>query len=369
MGQGKEPKIPLGIVLWNTSSNHGPGPAPAGTSDGGPMGSDRIDDGIHAAVVAGSHNAAIGLPAAWAIVRDGGSALDAVEAATRVIEDNEADHSVGYSGFPNLLGDVELDAAIMDGARRNLGAVGAIRGFRHPISVARGVLERLPHSLLVGEGAALFAGELGFEPEDLLTDETRRIWREGIEGHFPGNLAMFRGPLAQLTSLAADPEHVVGTVNVLARDLDGGLAAAVSTSGWAWKYPGRLGDSPVAGAGIYADNRYGAAGCTGLGEVSMRGGLCRDVMSRLAAGQPLVDAGREAIEDLLPIAAEFPDSAVMNMVTLDAAGQVVSFTTSPSQQHVVMRHGDVEPVAEPSVHVSWPGVSVARASDAGGADR
>lgn len=326
-------------------------------------------DGIDGAVVAGSHNAAIGLPAAWEILRRGGSAVDAVEAATCVVEDNEADHSVGYSGFPNLLGDVELDAAIMDGARRKLGAVGAIKGYRHPVSVARGVLERLPHSLLVGEGAARFARELGFDAEDLLTDETRRIWREGIEGHFPGNLAMFRGPLAQLTSLAADPEHVVGTVNVIARDRDGGLAAAVSTSGWAWKYPGRLGDSPVAGAGIYADNRYGAAGCTGLGEVSMRGGLCRDVMSRIAAGQALTEAGRAAIEDLLPIAQEFPDSAVMNMVTLDAAGQVVSFTTSPSQQHVVMRSGYAEPVAEPSVHVSWPGVSVPRGAEPQRVDR
>jgi L-asparaginase / beta-aspartyl-peptidase len=321
-------------------------------------------EGFDGAVVAGSHNAAIGLPDAWEIIRSGGSAVEAVEAATRRVEDNEADHSVGYSGFPNLLGDVELDAAVMDGARRRLGAVGAVKGFRHPVSIARGVMERLPHSMLVGDGAARFARELGLEPEDLLTEETRRIWREGIEGHFPGNLAMFRGPLAQLTSLAADPEHVVGTVNVLARDLEGNVAAAVSTSGWAWKYPGRLGDSPVAGAGIFADNRYGAAGCTGLGEVSMRGGLCRDVMSRLAAGQSLTDAGRAAIEDLLPIALEFPDSAVMNMVGLDATGQVVSFTTSPSQQHVEMREGHTEPVSVPSVHVPWPGVVVGRAADA-----
>lgn len=320
-------------------------------------------DGIGRAVVAGSHNAAIGLPAAWDVVASGGSALDAVEAATRVVEDNELDHSVGYSGFPNLVGEVELDAAIMDGAHRRLGAVGAIKGYRHPISVARGVLERLPHSLLVGDGAARFAQELGFVAEDLLTDETRSIWREGIAGHFPGKLEMFRGPLAQLTSLAADPEHVVGTVNVVARDLTGNVAVAVSTSGWAWKYPGRLGDSPVAGAGIFADNRYGAAGCTGLGEVSMRGGLVRDVISRLAAGQPVTDAGREAIEDLLPIALEFPDSAVMNMVALDADGQVVSFTTAASHHHVVMRHGDTEPVVEPSIVVSWPGVVLGRDDD------
>jgi beta-aspartyl-peptidase (threonine type) len=321
-------------------------------------------DGMSGTVVTGSRNAAIGLPGAWEILRSGGSALDAVEAATRAVEDNEVDHSVGYSGFPNLVGDVELDAAIMDGSHRKLGAVGALKGFRNPVSVARGVLERLPHSLLVGDGAGRFARELGFETEDLLTEETKRIWREGIEGYFPGNLAMFRGPLAQLTSLAADPEHVAGTVNVLARDQQGSVAAAVSTSGWAWKYPGRLGDSPLAGAGIFADDRYGAAGCTGLGEVSMRGGLCRDVISRLAAGQAVQDAGREAIEDLLPIAQEFPDSAVMNMVVIGASGQVVSFTTSPSQQHLEMREGCAEPVVVPSLHVAWPGVVVVRSDDA-----
>jgi beta-aspartyl-peptidase (threonine type) len=312
------------------------------------------------AVVAGSHNAEIGLPAAWAILSAGGTAIDAVEAATRLVEDNEADHSVGYSGYPNLLGQVQLDAAIMDGARRRVGAVGALEGFRHPISVARAVMERLPHTFLAGAGAARFAGEIGMSSEELLTDETRRIWQDGIDGLLPGKLELFRGPLAQLTSLAADPEHVHGTVNVVARDVHGNLASAVSTSGWAWKHPGRIGDSPVVGAGIYADNRYGAAGCTGLGEVSIRGGLVRDFISRLAAGQPLIEAGRAAIEDLLPIALDFPDSAVMNMLAITRDGEVTSFTTSPELGWVVMREGDEVPVREQSIRVEWPGVELRR---------
>ncbi|WP_432990856.1 N(4)-(beta-N-acetylglucosaminyl)-L-asparaginase [Dactylosporangium sp. CA-233914] len=317
-------------------------------------------DPSNTAVVAGSHNAEIGLPAAWEILAAGGSAVDAVEAATRLVEDNPADHSVGYTGYPNLLGEVQLDAAIMDGANRRVGAVGAIAGYRHPVTVARAVMEKLPHTFLVGEGAARFASEIGMTPEDLLTDETCDMWQKGINGVLPGKLEMFRGPLAQLTALAADPEHVAGTVNVVARDVHGHLAAAVSTSGWAWKYPGRIGDSPIVGAGIYADDRYGAAGCTGLGEVSMRGGLVRDVISRLAAGQPLVDAGRAAIEDLLPIALEFPDSAVMNMVAMTPEGEVASFTTASSLEYVYLRDGMSEPVRAKSVSVDWPGVELGR---------
>lgn len=316
------------------------------------MFSDRTDR----PVVAGSHNAEVGLVAAWEILAGGGSAVAAVEAATRIVEDNEADHSVGFGGYPNLLGDVELDAAIMEGTTRKVGAVGAIRGYRHPVSVARGVMEQLPHTFLVGDGAARFAAEIGMSAEELLTNETRRVWREGIEGRLPGKLELFREPLARLTALAADPEHVAGTVNVVARDAEGHLAAAVSTSGWAWKYPGRVGDSPVVGAGIYADDRYGAAGCTGLGELAIRGGLVRDVISRLAAGNGLTESGLTAMEDLAPMAAEFADSAIMNMVAIDASGWVRSFTTGPSQHHVVMREGLSSPVREDSIHVKWPEV-------------
>ena len=314
----------------------------------------------HEAVVAGSHNAEIGLPAAWDILSGGGRAIDAVEAAIRIVEDNEADHSVGYAGYPNLLGMVQLDAAIMDGANRRVGAVGALEGHRHPISVARAVMDRLPHNFLVGTGAARFAEEMGMTSEDLLTDETRRIWQDGVNGLLPGKLELFRGPLAQLTALAADPEHVKGTVNVVAKDQHGDIASAVSTSGWAWKYPGRVGDSPVVGAGIYADNRYGAAGCTGLGEISIRGGLVRDMISRLAAGVPLREAGIQAIEDLLPIALEFPESAVMNMLAITRDGEVASFTTSRELGWVHMRESDAAPIRAQSIRVEWPGVELGR---------
>src|SRR5689334_2921775 len=121
-------------------------------------------------IVVTSANGVIGLPAAVEILRAGGTALDAVEAATRLVEANPDDHTVGYGGYPNLLGEVELDASIMDGRTLRAGAVGALKGYRHPISVARKVMAELPHVLLVGEGAARFAAEMGFEAEDLLTE-------------------------------------------------------------------------------------------------------------------------------------------------------------------------------------------------------
>src|SRR6266516_7542528 len=136
-------------------------------------------------IIIASSNGDIGIPTAWDILQSGGSAIDAVEAATRIVEDNPDDHSVGYGGYPNLLGEVELDASIMDGTTLRAGAVGALRGYRHPISVARRVMEELPHVMLAGEGAARFAAEIGMAREDLLTLDAAHTWREGIAGRLP----------------------------------------------------------------------------------------------------------------------------------------------------------------------------------------
>lgn len=307
-------------------------------------------------IVIGSGNALIGLQDAWAILSSGGTALDAIEAATRVVEDNEDDHSVGYGGYPNLVGEVELDAALMDGANRRVGAVGSLKGFRHPITVARAVMEQLPHTFLVGDGAARFATELGLTPENLLTEFAERAWREGLEGRLPNE--NYREPLSRLTALAADPTKTFGTVNVLAKDANGHIAAAVSTSGWAWKYPGRIGDSPVVGAGLYADDRYGAVGCTGMGELSMRAGLARDVIARLAHGAEPERAGREAIEDMSGLALDFPKSAIMQMVVLSHLGEPAGFSTRQGDSFAVMSEQYNEPQLLPCRHVEWPGVDV-----------
>jgi beta-aspartyl-peptidase (threonine type) len=296
--------------------------------------------------VIASANGDVGIAAAWEILQAGGSALDAVEAATRLVEDNPADHTVGYGGYPNLLGEVELDASIMDGATLRAGAVGALQGYRHPISIARRVMEQLPHVMLVGAGAAHFAAELGLEREGLLTDEAARVWREGIAGRLPEPFrdaqgAIIGGLLARATHLATDPERVAGTVNFIAQDRAGQIASAVSTSGWAWKHPGRLGDSPIIGAGNYADARYGAAACTGWGELALRAGTARSVVLYLKQGYALEDACREAFHDLAALG-EPADHYIMSMVALDRHGNHCAVSTVPGRSYVYQSDGMAE---------------------------
>ncbi len=294
-------------------------------------------------IIIASANGAIGLPAAWAMLQAGGSALDAVELATRLVEDNPDDHSVGYGGYPNLLGEVELDASIMDGATLRSGAIGALRGYRHPISLARRVMEDLPHVMLVGEGAARFAAELGMPSENLLTNAAAQVWREGVAGRLPETFRDAQGAiiadlLARATHLATDPERVVGTVNFIAQDRTGRIASAVRTSGWAWKYPGRLGDSPIIGAGNYADDRYGAAACTGWGELAIRAGTARSVVLYLKQGLTLESACREAFHDLGALGVPI-EHILMNMVALDRHGNHCAVTTVPERTYIYQADG------------------------------
>ncbi len=249
-----------------------------------------------------------------ALLRAGASAMDAVEAAIRVVEANEADHYVGVGGLPNLLGEVELDASIMDGATRRAGAVAAVTGFPHPISIARAVCERLPqHLMLVGAGAERFADEAGIERGKTLTDEARQMWQDGLTAsgleaagavHGPGEVA-YRAAVLDRIAMMGPPEGPWGTVNVLALDAAGNLAAGVSTSGYPWKYPGRVSDSALIGAGNYCDNRVGAAACTGRGELAIRGNTARSVLLALAAGADPARACATALADTRELPDEF----------------------------------------------------------------
>lgn len=294
-------------------------------------------------IVIASSNGQVGIDAAWDVLARGGSALDAVEAGTRLVEDNPDDHSVGYGGYPNLLGQVELDASIMDGATRRSGAVGAVRGYRHPVTLARRVMEELPHVLLVGEGAMRFAAELGMTREDLLTDESAQAWRDGIDGRLPEGFRDAQGEivmslLRRATRLATDPERVAGTVNFIAQDRHGHIASAVSTSGWAWKYPGRLGDSPIIGAGNYADDRYGAAACTGWGELALRASTAHTVVAELRHGASLEDACRIAFEDLGALGM-LSEQLLMSMVAIDRHGNHCAVSTQPGRTYVFRADG------------------------------
>lgn len=232
----------------------------------------------------------------WQWLREGRSALAAIEQGVRAVEANILDATVGKGGFPNAIGQVELDAGVMDGRTRASGAVAALQGYTHPISVAYGVLRRLPHVLLVGAGAGRFAAEIGAEPDALLTPEMAARWQAWAGEWGARDSAEFS--LIHAVSGDHDPQHPGGTTVYLAQDRHGDIAAAASTSGWAWKYPGRVGDTPIAGAGFYADNRYGAAGCTGRGEIAIRTSLARQTVLRLQLGQSVAQAVQSALADV-----------------------------------------------------------------------
>ncbi len=257
------------------------------------------------------------------LLRQGASALDAVESTLRLCEDNLDDHYIGTGGLPNARGEVELDASIMVGSSRAFGAVGALRHFPHPISVARAVLENLgQHCLLVGAGAELFADEQGFERRELLTDDAQRIFREAllsssesVEGEntlaVKGDVA-YRIAAVDMVRRLRPHDGPWGTVNVIALDEGGELVVGVSTSGYPWKYPGRVGDSSLPGAGNYCDVRFGGAACTGRGELSMRVNGARMVVDALARGDEPVDACTAMLRE----ASTLPDAVRSELRTL-----------------------------------------------------
>jgi beta-aspartyl-peptidase (threonine type) len=298
-----------------------------------------VDAATGSVAVVASANGVVGIPTAMDILCTGGSALDAVEQAARVVEDNADDHTVGYGGYPNVNGDVELDASIMDGSTRLAGAVGALSGYRHPISVARLVMETFPHVLIVGAGAAAFAEEMGMHSENLLTDEARRTWQEGIDGTLDPAAPVAEW-LGRVRRLGLDENHLGGTVNFIAKDQQGHLAVAVSTSGTAWKYPGRLGDSPIIGAGNYADDLVGAAACTGWGELSIRASTARMVVEGLRRGDGLEESLVEAIRDLGRLGGVESGAIVMQIVAISKSGELCG-ASSRSGSEYAYQTGDM----------------------------
>jgi beta-aspartyl-peptidase (threonine type) len=291
-----------------------------------------------------SENGRGGMVAAIHLLQQGGNALDAVEIACRFVEDDPNDHSVGYGGLPNVLSDVELDASIMDGRTLRAGAVAAVMGYGRAIHLARQVMESTPHVLLAGRGAERLAEELGDTPQDQRTDEALRRWRErfvernvDLDEHIP-----LREIAAQLTKpldlqdkiYKAGRVDTLGTVNFIALDQAGDMAAAVSTSGIGWKYPGRVGDSPLIGAGNYCDNRYGGVGCTGMGELAIRVSTARSLVLYMKMGLSLVEAGLETLRDLQVLDARA--GQYLNIVAMTPDGAHAGFTTVPGKQYLYM---------------------------------
>jgi L-asparaginase len=311
-------------------------------------------------VVLANSVADAGVGVAAEVLRLGAPALDVVEAGIRPVEIDPTVDSVGVGGLPNLLGQVELDAAIMDGGTQRCGAVGALRGYLHPISVARQVLERLPHVLLVGDGAAHFAAECGAETGPTLTPEATaryQAWLAGLPGYTPFAPSGALAPWARRSALAdgpqSEPNRPGGTTTFLVRDGFGTLAAGVSTSGWAYKYPGRLGDSPIIGAGSYADNRFGAAACTGQGELAIRAGTARAVVLYLKVGLSVRDACLEAVADLRALSRDYGGAITLH--ALDASGQpwVVAVGDGADTTYWFWEQGMAAPERRAAESIPW----------------
>lgn len=255
---------------------------------------------------------------AWKVLAAGGGALDAVEQGARWAETDLCNPTVGRCGNPDRDGILTLDASIMDGDGR-CGAVAALEDIDHPISVARRVMEKTPHVMLVGDGAQQFAVEQGFTKQRLLTPQAEQAWRE------------WRARAEYKPEINAERRQRPGdrdnhdTIGMLAIDRHGRLAGACTTSGMAWKLHGRVGDSPIIGAGLYVDNDVGAATASGVGEEMIRNAASFLVVELMRQGRSPMEACREAIERVVRKRPQASRSLQVCFLALNRHGEVGAF--------------------------------------------
>lgn len=247
--------------------------------------------------------------AAWQILEVNGRALDAVEAGVRVPEADPNVTSVGYGGFPDRDGRVTLDACIMD-EQGNCGSVAFLQHIKHPISVARMVMEKTPHIMLAGEGALQFALANGFKKENLLTPQAKKAWKEWLK-------------TAKYKPVINAENH--DTISMLALDAQGNLAGACTTSGAAWKMHGRIGDSPIIGAGLYVDNEVGGACATGLGEAVIKMVGSHLVVELMRQGWSPQEACQVAVDRIVKRQKDYQDLQV-GFLALNKAGEVGAYS-------------------------------------------
>jgi N4-(beta-N-acetylglucosaminyl)-L-asparaginase len=269
--------------------------------------------------------------AAWKVLQTNGHALDAVEQGARIPEGNPKETSVGYGGLPDREGMVTLDACIMD-EKSNCGSVAFVQGYKHPISIARMVMEKTPHVMLVGKGAEQFAQANGFKKENLLTKESEKAWKEWLK------------------KSEYKPYHNPGqhdTIGMLALDNNSRLSGACTTSGMAYKLHGRVGDSPIIGAGLYVDGEIGAATATGVGEEMIRIVGSHTIVELMRQGRSPQDACEEAVKRVIRKRGEaLAKELNVAFLALDIHGNIGAYSTTdtfeytlttPDQQHVVIR--------------------------------
>jgi isoaspartyl peptidase/L-asparaginase-like protein (Ntn-hydrolase superfamily) len=264
---------------------------------------------------------AIAARAALPLLAQGRSALDAALAGAQAVEDDPAVNSVGYGGLADSAGNVSLDACVMEGRTLSCGAVGGLQNIRHAAALARCVMEKTPHLFLVGAGATQFALQQGFPLESLHTSESLALWEK-------------RGLVKAAQHLSHD------TVTVLALDAAGSLAGVCSTSGLSHKLPGRVGDSPIIGAGLYVDDSAGAAGATGVGEEIMRIGASLLIVEALRAGRTPQEACELAARRVSDVAARRSvKPAHAAFLALDPSGRIGAACTKETNFHYAIGRG------------------------------
>ena len=267
--------------------------------------------------------------AAFARMKAGGTLLDAVEAGAMVPEADPENHSVGYGGYPDRDGHVTLDAVIMDDAG-GVGAVAALEDTMHAISVARRVMEKTPHTFIVGEGATRFARDQGFPKVDLLTPPAEKAWREWLKTsqYKPvANIENRRAPLGG----ALDHD----TIGLLARDASGRMAGACTTSGMAFKMRGRVGDSPQVGSGLYVEAGVGGATSTGLGEEVTRIAGTARVVASMRAGLSPQAACEEVVRHIAKLRGDAIKGVQVGFLALSPQGEVGAFCLLPGFTYAV----------------------------------
>ncbi len=263
-------------------------------------------------VIISSANGVNALGRGMEILKKGGDTLDAVVAAVTIIEDDPNDDSVGYGGLPNEEGEVELDASVMHGPTRRAGSVASVRRIKNVARLAKTVMERTNHVMIVGDGARRFAVAQGFEEMNLLTEHSRKIWlawkasssfnwRPGIDSpEWKEKMATIFQDTPEDQALLAYAQRVIadpptGTIPCMAVNEKGDVSATTTTSGLAWKIPGRVGDSPIIGAGCCVDNEVGAAGSTGKGEENIKISGGHTIIEMMRQGKSPTDACLEAL--------------------------------------------------------------------------
>src|SRR5262252_10034461 len=305
---------------------------------------------------------------AFTLMTQGADVLDSVIAGVNIVELDPLDDSVGYGGLPNAEGVVQLDSSCMHGPRKQAGAVAALEGVRTPSLVAKAVMEQTDHHLIVGKGAQEFARSVGFKIEDdLNTEHSRKVWlewkRRTDPQHYLNPKDRMEAGHRVARQMAAegliDPEHLYGTINCDGINANGEICGVTTTSGLAWKIPGRVGDSPILGAGLYVDTEFGAAGSTGRGEANLYNLSSFLIVEEMRRGAHPKDAGITALKRVAASTTEkrllnsrgLPNFG-LNFYILNVRGEYAGVSMYPAKYAVCTENGaqtlDTEPLYQGS---------------------